>query len=228
MKIQLLIPTLILLVTLSLPVTANGDFEGSHPETYPSPGFSHEGHESISEGWSSEDHPYTEEGYSDYYDEDFDEEDFDMEEDIATILEIIREIEEVYMQMRAEIEEYHNRSLDKVVNKLDDCVDIFNETMGETEEEFPTTCEEGITWGLKVFSKAISLLEKRRCDDVNITRRCIPQEIADKYIPQLKELYEELEEEVLWDEDEDGTPDICKYWEEWEDDEEHSPPSEEH
>lgn len=174
-----------------------------------------------SEEWSGE---WNEEDFSDFNDEEFDEEDFDIPEpqNYERILEIVNEIEKVYTELLAELEDYNNKNLKKVTNKLEDCVDIFSEAMGETEEEFPKSCEDAIKWGLKVFNRAISLLEQRKCDEINITRRCIPSEIADKYIPQLKELYTELEEEVLADEDEDGAPDICKYWEEWEDED---PPS---
>lgn len=218
MKIRFLLPCLLLLATLFLQVKAHEDFEGNYTDY--SSNYSHEEmhedsiheHPVPSEGWSEED-------ISNFNDEEFDEEDWDMPEpqDYERILAIVKKIEEVYLALSAELEEYHNRNLSKVVDKLDSCVDIFSEAMGEDQEKLPTSCEDGIRWGFKIFSRAISLLEQRKCDSVNITRRCIPAEIADKYIPQLKELYTELEEEVLSDEDEDGVPDVCKYWEEWED-----------
>ena len=222
MKIQYLILCFILFGVLSLPAQAQENYEENYSDYSSS---------NMPEEWNPENRPYTGEGdYSDFNEGDFDEEDFDMPEspNIERILEIISEIEEVYMELSAELEEYHNKTLKKVTNKLDDCIDSFSEIMSEVEEEVPTNCEDGIKWGLKIFSKAISLLGQRKCSPVSITtRRCIPAEIVDNYVPRLKELYAELEKEVLADDDEDETPDICSYFEEWEE-EDYSSMSEEY
>lgn len=134
--------------------------------------------------------------------------------DQSRLLELVNEVNEVLLALMEEVEQYHNRNLKSAVSKLDRCVELFTDAMNESNDGRPDSCEEGLRYGFKVFSKAISILEQRQCKEV-VTRKCIPQEIGQKYIPELKELYVELEEEVFRDENEDGSPDVCKYWEEW-------------
>lgn len=221
MKTRLLIlPCLLLLIVSYLPVKAYEGYDPNYSSSHPYEGMEGE-HPTPPEGTEGE-YPTPPEGWSPD-NTSYSEEDFDMPESekFERIFAIIMKIEEVFMALQAELEEHYNKNLNKVVHRLEDCVDIFNELTSEGEEELPTTCEDGIKWGLRMFSKAISLLEKRKCDAVGIlSKRCIPVEIADKYVPKLRELYAELEKEVLADENEDGSPDVCDLFEKWEGDEE--------
>lgn len=107
----------------------------------------------------------------------------------------------IYSALNNELEEDFNKNIEYAVSRLESSIYIFDLIASGNREESETSisCEEEIQRGLKTFNSAISLLESRKCNGVHVTERCIPQEIADKYIPSLKELHTELQ----------SNPNIC-------------------
>lgn len=235
MKKQFILPCLLLLSFTLLPIKACGGYSGDYSEY--SSDYKYDELKEVPHEWDG--HTPTDEEISEWVNnnsnsEEFNEEDFQVPEvpsELLKIMELVGKINDVYVALIKDLEEYNNRNLEVVANKLGQSMDLFNEAILEEEElkeledldseDFPTNCEDALRHGFKVFSKAISMLERRQCT-VRTTRRCIPVEISEKYVPQLKELYKELETVVFADKDEDGSLDLCKYWDEnlnWEDEE---------
>ena len=102
------------------------------------------------------------------------------------------------------------RPLVLIGGKIKRVIDLIETALELSGEGDIDSCGIKLAKALRVLDVAISQLELRQCKGLKInTRRCIPKNIAQGFLPELEDLFDLLDEENSIDSDDDGIPDAC-------------------
>lgn len=79
------------------------------------------------------------------------------------------------------------------------------------DDENSVLCSKNLSDSVLKLERAIDLFKRNRCPSQNTSksRNCIPENLAEEYLPRLEALYTDLKNSTSADQNEDGILDIC-------------------
>ncbi|OGI09096.1 MAG: hypothetical protein A3I68_06490 [Candidatus Melainabacteria bacterium RIFCSPLOWO2_02_FULL_35_15] len=146
---------------------------------------------------------------------DFENSEIDPEEDsnsesLFSIDSVLSDLSSIKGNITLEFSKVLNRSLSSVANKIKKSIKLITNARDAARDNDADVCSENITDGIDQLDFAISLLEKKQCKTKSKNlQSCISPTIVEKYISNIEDLFNSLEENLLIDEDQDGIADAC-------------------
>lgn len=132
-----------------------------------------------------------------------------IEIDVSQLELIISDLISLREDLLAEFEETPVRALQIVANKINKVVRHVNKAIEHALEGEPEPCDDDLSDAATSLEKVIDLFESRQCRSTRLSRRCIPKEIVQTYLPDFEDLFDLIEETVSIDDNEDGLADVC-------------------
>lgn len=71
-------------------------------------------------------------------------------------------------------------------------------------------CAKLISASVSRIDSTIETLESRKCSETNVSKRCIPANVVDEYVPRMRESLEGIKSIYQIDDDESGLADVCR------------------
>ena len=135
-----------------------------------------------------------------------------IDEEITVDFEFIDFIVEDLLSLQDDIlfesEDTKNKSLRSVANKVGRVVKYIDKAKGNAEDGNASFCSDDLERALTTIEATLDKIDSRICGD-KISKRCIPNDLAESFSLDLEDLLDELDDEVLVDENEDDIPDAC-------------------
>lgn len=129
--------------------------------------------------------------------------------DPETIEFLIGDLQDVQDDLLSEFEDTKIKALRQVSTKIKGVIKFLERAIESIEEDEAESCHEDLDDSLGAFERVLDKLEAKSCDADKPPKKCIPEDLAEDFLIDLENLFDELDGEASIDDNGDGIADVC-------------------